>query len=311
MDDVLTSVVIPAYNRARVLGDALESVFVQGIDRVEAIVVDDGSTDDTGRAMSALASRFPAGRVRYVHQSRQGAGAARNRGLSLATGSFVAFLDSDDVWLPGKLRTELALFEKYPHVDAVISDSEFWSEGKLVAGSRFALFGVHLPPGTEPFLTELAPRWIEKSLFSTCCLTLRRSALARIGPFDPVLRSHEDWDFELRMYHTCQVVIHPEVTAQVRRFDDGTRSERGTDRDHLWIQYRILDRMQSLPPLSPQTAEGVWARRRELAARIAASAEGRQRLECLPLAASELRAGAFSNATRVLALGLRPARVPA
>ncbi|HYU35027.1 MAG TPA: glycosyltransferase family A protein [Thermoanaerobaculia bacterium] len=312
MDNVLISVVIPAYNRGRLLGDALESVFAQGIDRVEAIVVDDGSTDDTRQVMTGLRARFQEDRVQYLHQSRQGAGAARNRGLAMARGVFVAFLDSDDVWFPGKLATELALFARHPQVDAVISDSEFWSEGKLVAGSRFRLFGVELPDGRDAcFLADLAPVWIEKSLFSTCCLTLRRSALDRIGMFDPFLRSHEDWEFELRMYHTCQVVIHPEVTARVRRFDDGTRGERGSDRDFLHIQYRILDRMRSLPPLSPQATERSWARRRELASRLAATARGAERLECLPLIASELREGAVSNAARILALGLRPARDPA
>lgn len=309
MDNILCSVVIPAYNRARTLGDAVESVFAQGIESVEVIVVDDGSTDDTRRVMTEEI-RDP--RVQYVRQSsRQGAGAARNRGLALARGTFVAFLDSDDVWLPGKLATELALLDKYPLVDAVISDSEFWSEGKLVAASRFRLFGVELPAGRgECFLPDLAPLWIEKSLFSTCCLTLRQSALARIGPFDPFLRSHEDWEFELRMYHTCQVVIHPAVTARVRRFDDGTRGDRGTSRDFLRIQYRILERLRRLPPLSPETAERSWARRRELAARMAATARGAERLECLPLIASEVREGALSNAARVLALGLRPARDP-
>lgn len=311
MDSALISVVIPAYNRAHTLGDALESVFAQGIDRVEVIVVDDGSSDDTRQVMKGLGEHFQKDRVRYVHQSRQGAGAARNRGLELATGTFVAFLDSDDVWLPGKIATELALFDRYPQVDAVISDSEFWSEGKLVAGSRFRLFGVELPAGRDAcFLSDLAPLWIEKSLFSTCCLTLRRSALARIGPFDPLLRSHEDWELEIRMYHACQVVIHPGVTARVRRFDDGTRGERGTSRDFLRIQYRILERMRDLPQISPQVTERCWTRRRDLAARMAATARGAERLECLPLIASELRAGAVGNAARVLALGLRPARDP-
>lgn len=308
MDSVLISVVIPAYNRARTLGDALESVFAQDIDRVEVIVVDDGSTDDTHQVMAGLGDP----RVRYVHQRRQGAGAARNRGLDLAAGTFVAFLDSDDVWLPGKLAAELALFDEYPHVDAVISDSEFWSEGKLVAGSRFRLFGVELPAGRDVcFVPDLAPLWIEKSLFSTCCLTLRRSALARIGPFDATLRSHEDWELELRIYHVCQVAVLPAVTARVRRYDDGTRGERGTSRDFLRIQYRILERMRRLPPLSPQVTARCWSRRRDLAARMAATARGAERLECLPLIASELREGAVSNAARVLALGLRPARDPA
>jgi len=308
MDRYQVSVVIPAFNRARVIGDAIDSVFRQGVADVQVIVVDDGSTDDTRAAVARYGPRLC-----YLHQPNQGSAAARNRGLEVATGRFVAFLDSDDVWLPGKLQLELALLARFPEADAVISDSEFWHEGSLVTGSRFAMFGVELPAGLEhPFVSDLPLSWIEKSLFSTCCLTLRRAALPRLGhpPFDPALLSHEDWDFEIRMYHTCKVLVHPRVLAQVRRFDDGTRGRRGTSRDHSEIQYRVLGRMRDLPPLSPAVTARTWARRRELAGLLAGDARGRQRLRCASLALSELRDGALANAARVLALGARPRRTP-
>jgi glycosyltransferase involved in cell wall biosynthesis len=307
MDRDQVSVVIPAFNRAHVIGDAIDSVFRQGVDGVQVIVVDDGSTDDTRAAVARYGSR-----VIYLHQPNQGAAVARNRGLEAAGGRLVAFLDSDDVWLPGKLRLELDLLARFPDADAIISDSEFWHEGSLVTGSRFGMFGVELPAMEHPFVSDLPLAWIEKSLFSTCCLTLRRAVLPRLGhpPFDPALRSHEDWDFEIRMYHTCKVLVHPRVLAQVRRFDDGTRGDRGTDRDHHEIQYRVLGRMKDLPPLSAAVTERTWARRRELAHRLAGDARGLRRLRCATLAATELRDGALASAARVLALGLRPRRTP-
>lgn len=99
------SVIIPTYNRADTLPVAVESVLQEGYD-VEVIIVDDGSTDDT----RTVADSLP-GPVRYVHQDNAGAAAARNRGIGLAQGDFVAFHDSDDRWLHGKLDAQMACFE--------------------------------------------------------------------------------------------------------------------------------------------------------------------------------------------------------
>jgi hypothetical protein len=306
MDEILVSVVIPTFNRAAVIGDAIDSVLCQGVPEIEVLVVDDGSTDATAAALAGYD-----GRIRYLRQEHQGAGAARNHGIALARGAFVSFLDSDDVWMAGKTAAELALFARLPRVDAVISDSELWDEGRLVIPSRFAERGVELPAGGELVVpSDWPPLWARYSLFSTCCLTIRRAALARLGepPFDPALRNHEDWDLELRMFHLCTVAVLPQRLASVRRFRDGTRAGRGSERDQLRMRYQVLCRARGLPPLSRQATREMRAQRAAAARLLAASAVGRQRADCLALAAAELRYGAWLNTLRVLAAAARPAR---
>src|SRR5436853_749734 len=100
----LVSVIIPVYNCEQYLAEAIQSVLAQTHPTIELIVVDDGSTDNS----AAVAKSFAV--VRYVFQRQGGPGAARNRGISLARGSFLAFLDADDVWVAGKLTRQLAAF---------------------------------------------------------------------------------------------------------------------------------------------------------------------------------------------------------
>src|ERR671911_2120937 len=104
----LVSVVIPCYNQAHFLGEAIESVLAQSYPRFEIIVVDDGSTDDT----SKVAARYPG--VRYVYQNNQGVSAARNSGLARSEGEYVVFLDADDRLLPEALETGLKCLEARP-----------------------------------------------------------------------------------------------------------------------------------------------------------------------------------------------------
>lgn len=111
------SVVIPAYNRAARLPAAIDSALRQGVADIEIVVVDDGSQDDTRAVVAKYGDR-----VRYVHQANAGVGAARNTGIRHATGTFVAFLDSDDRWLDYKLSMQLALFRERPGVGLVFSD---------------------------------------------------------------------------------------------------------------------------------------------------------------------------------------------
>src|SRR3990172_7432416 len=102
------SVVIPAYNSAPCIRDAVESALGQGYGEMEVIVVDDGSTDGTKEALADLAG---AGKVVYIYQENRGAGAARNAGVRVSGGEYIAFLDSDDLWLEGKIEKQVAFME--------------------------------------------------------------------------------------------------------------------------------------------------------------------------------------------------------
>ena len=228
MNKPLLSVVIPTWNRAHVVCEAVESALMQRYRAVEVIVVDDASTDNTSEL---LKSTFGA-RISMLRLAvRRGPGAARNAGALLACGEFVAFLDSDDVWLPGKLEAELRVFEEFPHANAVVSDSQNFFEGRADGETRFAQNGLmEASQGRTLFIEDCAWLWTNSmNTAHTCGITVRRKVLADLGRrlFAEDLSCCEDWEFQLRLYHLGQVVVLPEVYSWVRRFNDGTRLGRG------------------------------------------------------------------------------------
>jgi glycosyltransferase involved in cell wall biosynthesis len=122
MTPLLISCIVPVFNGERYLGEAIDSILAQTYRPVEIIVVDDGSTDGT----AAVAARY-GDRIRYVRQNNGGAPTARNLGLSVAMGEFVAFLDSDDLWHPEKLQRQMACFEARADLDLCVTHLQrFW-----------------------------------------------------------------------------------------------------------------------------------------------------------------------------------------
>ena len=198
------SVVIPTYNRAGPVIDAVRSVLAQQFEDFELIVVDDGSTDDTAARLAAIADD----RVRYIAGSHAGVSAARNLGVRRATGSLIAFLDSDDLWHPDKLACEVAVLRAHPEVDAVFSDLEK-RHGDQVFPSfmrETAVFSRLLPP-TPGGVVTLEPRelrlcLLEEVPIKPSALTLRRTALEKVGGFDEAWSSSEDWELLLRLTRT-------------------------------------------------------------------------------------------------------------
>jgi glycosyltransferase involved in cell wall biosynthesis len=270
----LVTVVIPTYNRARLLGEAIDSVLAQQWSSLQTVVADDGSTDSTPELVSRYGDR-----VEYFHQPNAGQAAARNRGVERARGEFIAFLDSDDLWLPHKIRTEMDVFARLPEAAAVFSNSEHWQGDTLVLPSRFAKTGVRTPHGEPDYLPPRPPIWIEMSLVSTCCMTLRRKALEILGraPFDESRTVNEDWELEMRLLHYCRVAICPSITARVRRFEDDTRKGRAmpgvpltpAQRHRLLMRHRnLLDRALLLPGLASDIAAAVRAKRSALTAEL-------------------------------------------
>jgi glycosyltransferase involved in cell wall biosynthesis len=196
------SVVIPTYNRAHAVTDAIRSVLLQRFEDLELIVVDDGSTDDTGERIRAIRDA----RLRYVRGSHAGVSAARNLGVRYASGDLVAFLDSDDVWRPDKLAREVELFSRRPDVDAVFSDLEK-RHGERVYASfmrETAVFSRRLRAGSYPEGLLLSSRemylcLLEEVPVKPSALVVRRRAFERVGGFDESWTSSEDWEFLLRL----------------------------------------------------------------------------------------------------------------
>ncbi len=286
MTTPLLSVVIPTWNRARLVGEAIESALAQHAGRIEVVVVDDGSTDDTA---DVLARGFDSRICLLRLPRRGGAGAARNAGVRVASGELLAFLDSDDLWLPGKLDAELRAFERFPNAEAVVSDSLSYLEGRADAQSRFASNGLRAAArGRVRWMSDCRWLWTNsQNGVATCSITLRRAALARIGEplFAEDIASCEDWEFEMRLYHLCRVVVLPEVWAHVRRFDDGTRPGRaapGTPRTReqevglLRDRLKVVERSHWLGELDAHLADELERFRVETASQLARYAKVEQ-----------------------------------
>jgi len=315
MDRPTFSVIIPTFNRARYLTEALDSIFIQGVPDVQVIVIDDGSTDDTEAVVTGYGNN-----VQYVRQENQGVAAARNTGLDLATGRFISFLDSDDVWLPGKMKAELYIFGSDPSADAIISDSERWLENELVCPSWFAEQGLVVPEHKPAPLASIPPLWVKRKIFATCCLTITAAALERLDQlrFDISFETHQCWDFAIRMIHSCNVIVLPDLTAIVRRFDDGTRVGRplpGTPyppavkRVMAYRRYRLFEKAQRMRGWPVDVIPHIDAARSEAAREFAANMSGWRRPDLARIVLMELRRGAVGSAVAVMASGLAPARL--
>lgn len=191
--DQRVSVVIPVRDRAALLPEAIESVLGQTHPPDELLVVDDASVDDTPRVARAYGDR-----VTVLTADGSGPAAARNVGLAAATGTFIGFLDSDDVWLPTTLATQLALLEAHP--EAAVA----WSRGqwRLLAGGT--------PLGGQPDGAVERIVGVNSMLF-------RRSALVALNGFDGSLRIGEDHDLVRRIRAAGLSIVEGEAVVAVYR----------------------------------------------------------------------------------------------
>ena len=229
----MISVILPTYNRAGFLERAMGSVLAQRRPCGELIVVDDGSTDETPALVARLAatSSIP---VRSLHQENRGAAAARNTGIGAARGEFLAFLDSDDWWLPQKLALQAAALQANPG-KLIAHTREIWFRH----GQRVNQKKKHDPPDGDIFLPSLAMCVVGMST-----VMARRQLFERYGLFDETLPCCEDYELWLRVgAHEPFLLVPEALTAK-----DGGREDQlshvhrlGMDVFRIQALCRLLD----------------------------------------------------------------------
>lgn len=184
---MLVSVIIPTFNCADFLVEAIRSVVAQTYQNIEIIVVDDGSTDHTESALQQFGDR-----VRFFRQERGGPSAARNLGILQAQGELIAFLDADDLWRPTKLARQVEYMRDHPEAVLVYTDFTRGPKPGSNNESRLRVFKPRDP--ADPFHALL-----EENFIATPTVLVKREALARSGLFDPTLKGSEDFDLWLRL----------------------------------------------------------------------------------------------------------------
>ena len=178
------SLVIPAYNESKNIGIVVDAAKVVN-DIKEIIVIDDGSTDDTSLVVKSITDQ----RITYIQQKNAGVSTARNHGITVSKGDYIAFLDHDDVWLPCKLEKQLSLFEQNPKVAMVYADTFIIDENNSIIN-------------TYSHKIKFYSGMIFKELFFSCFITIltvviKKSVFLEVGPFLP-FKIGEDYDLFLK-----------------------------------------------------------------------------------------------------------------
>ncbi len=223
------SVIIPAYNRKAMLCEAVDSVFAQNYRDFELIVIDDGSTDGTAEEIEA---RYGA-RVRVLKQSNRGPAAARNLGVRRSSGEYIAFLDSDDLWLPKKLAIQTASMGADSRRQ-ICQTEEIW----IRHGVRVNPKVKHRKAAGDIFRASL-----ELCLVSPSAAMMTRELFDAVGGFDETFPLCEDYDLWLRiaLEHAVDLLPEPLVLKRGGHADQLSRSTWGFDRYRVKALKKLLD----------------------------------------------------------------------
>lgn len=220
------SVIIPTYNRRDLIQRALQSVFAQTYRDFEILVVDDGSTDDTGAVIGATPG------VRYLFQENAGAAKARNLGIRQARAGLIAFLDSDDVWRPEFLETQVEVLDRNCEVALVCARS---AVGKKT--SRY------FPLTQDLIVGDLYPKLYKESFMRTPAVVVRRSCLLAVGGFNETYPWSEDQDLWLRIAKQYRIAYVNRCLVSIGRQEDNISADLTRPLEvHLRVALEVLER---------------------------------------------------------------------
>jgi len=203
------SIVIPTYNRADYIAETIESVLAQTYPLAEIIVIDDGSTDNTREIVAKFEPQ-----VKYVWQKNAERGAARNHGLRSATGEYIAFLDSDDVWLPNKIEQEINIFNSNQQAGLVYSDVQIIDvHGNFLHNIK-----------RKGFSGKVTAHLLRDNFVSIGSHLIKTQVALASGGFreERQLSGSEDWEFWVRLSTQVEFAHLPQITAKIRTHPNNT-----------------------------------------------------------------------------------------
>jgi glycosyltransferase involved in cell wall biosynthesis len=223
----VVSVIIPTHNRWPLVGEAIESVLKQSYRDFELIVIDDGSTDDTSRRVAEFGSH-----LRLIRQPQKGVSAARNRGVAAARGRYLAFLDSDDLWLAEKLKVQTRFMEEHREIQ-ICQNEEIWMRRGLRVNPKVK----HQKPSGDIFRRSL-----ELCLVSPSAAMMTRALFNGVGGFDERFPVCEDYDLWLRIAVNYSVPLIPYALTVKRggHCDQLSHSVWGMDRYRVAALQKLL-----------------------------------------------------------------------
>jgi glycosyltransferase involved in cell wall biosynthesis len=288
MTPSLVSVIVPTYNRAYCLARALDSILCQTYEALEVVVIDDGSTDNTRELVSSRYAHDA--RVRYFYEENRGVTAARNQGIKLSRGDYVAFLDSDDTWERWKLELQVACLRHCPEIGMVWTDMDAVGPDGTVVSKNYLrkMYGAYRWFTTEQLfsrshpLTQVAPhlaaavgnaalytgdifsQMVMGNLVHTSTVVLRRDRLAKVHGFNEALRlSGEDYDLYLR---TCREGPVGFINLATIRYQTGMPDQLTRPEYKLYAARNCL---QSILPVMANDRARIRLPRRMLSTRLA------------------------------------------
>jgi glycosyltransferase involved in cell wall biosynthesis len=271
----MISVVIPTYNNAAYITQALDSVFAQSFDDYEVIVVDDGSTDDTRDVLKRYGSR-----LHYVFQKNQGLAVARNTGLGLATRDYVTYLDADDIWREDNLRVKAEVLRAHPHLGGVFSEFLIFDETGVrhARGTRqlFPFFDrtgrefgdvfaerdtVALPAGgrADVYLGKVFDSLFWGNFILPTSMVFSRARAQQVGEFRAELRTQQDYEYWLRFTQRHPLAFVDEVLVEYRRHANQLTDHSRIENVFLAV-HRIIDQYEEYFSQMGRTRE--YARRK-------------------------------------------------
>jgi glycosyltransferase involved in cell wall biosynthesis len=240
--DVAVTVLIPTYNRAEFLDDAIESVLGQDYERLELLVLDDGSSDRTPKLLEGYAERQPAARFRWARHDNMGQARTLNRGFEMAKGDVVGYLSSDDMLLPGAVPKLAAVFAAEPDVVVAYPAWDYVDEGgkkiDSVMPEEFTL--LHAIKTSDPVIGPGA--------------LLRRSAIDQVGGWDPKIIYSADFEFWVRVSSLGKFRRVPEILSHYR-WHDGMTGRLSEGIQIALERVGIVDRVYASPDVSEELRE--------------------------------------------------------